>query len=64
MFEWTPLEDSQKPNKHDLVLFNENKFKEQWKGRNPILNWYYIKSNYQLKKIKSYPYNWELYEIE
>lgn len=47
-----------------LVLFNEEKFKRQWKDRNPMINWQMIRNNYRLKKIESLPDRWELFQIE
>jgi hypothetical protein len=50
--------------KEGLVLFNEVKFKEQWKNKNPMINWNYLKKNYQLIKLQSFDDGWELYEIK
>jgi 4-amino-4-deoxy-L-arabinose transferase-like glycosyltransferase len=50
--------------KDGLVLFNEQKFKVQWENSNPMINWNYLKKNYQLIKLKSFDEGWELYEIE
>ena len=47
-----------------LVLFNEDKFKRQWKNRNPMINWQMIRNNYRLEKIESLPSGWELFQIE
>lgn len=47
-----------------LVLFNEDRFKRQWKDRNPMINWQMIRNNYQLEKIKSLPVGWELFQIK
>jgi hypothetical protein len=49
--------------KDGLVLFNEQKFKDQWKNKNPMINWNYLKMNYKLVKLESYDDGWELYEI-
>jgi len=49
--------------KGGLVLFNEEKLKEQWKGENPMINWNYLKNNYQLKLIKKLNSGWKLYRI-
>ena len=46
-----------------LVLFNESEFAQQWKGKNPMLNWKNLKSNYTLKSI-SREGTWDLYRIE
>ncbi|MCW8818649.1 MAG: glycosyltransferase family 39 protein [Ignavibacteriaceae bacterium] len=50
--------------KDGLVLFNERKFREQWKNENPMINWNYLKNNYNLVKLESFDEGWELYEIE
>jgi 4-amino-4-deoxy-L-arabinose transferase-like glycosyltransferase len=47
-----------------LVLFNEDKFKQQWKDRNPMINWQMIRKNYRLEQIESLPAGWELFQIE
>ena len=46
-----------------LVLFNQDKFKQQWKDKNPIINWQMIRNNYKLEKIESLPSGWELFKI-
>lgn len=46
-----------------LVLFNEGKFKRQWKDRNPMINWQMLRNNYRLKKIESLPAGWELFKV-
>jgi hypothetical protein len=46
-----------------LVLFNESKFKHQWEGRNPMINWQFIQANYSLRKIETLPEGWELYRV-
>jgi hypothetical protein len=46
-----------------FVLFNEKKFAEQWKGKNPMLNWEKLNQNYQLIPILKLDQGWELYEI-
>lgn len=47
-----------------LVLFNTDKFAVQWQGRNPMLNWQYLSSNYQLTPVTIRPDGWCLYKIE
>lgn len=47
-----------------LVLFNEEKLKVQWEGKNPMLNWNNLQHNYQLKTITSLSGGWKLYRIE
>jgi hypothetical protein len=49
---------------HALVLFNESRFKHQWKGRNPMINWQFIQTNYTLQKIETLPEGWELYQVK
>jgi hypothetical protein len=59
------LEDKiQSFQKNALVLFNEPKFRDQWKNKNPMINWNYLKSNYRISKLESFDDGWELYEIE
>jgi hypothetical protein len=47
-----------------LVLFHPSKFTEQWKDKNPILNWNHIKNNYNLKVLEEGPEGWKLYKIQ
>lgn len=48
----------------DLILFDANRYKVQWKDRNPMLNWEYMKNNYQLKVLETHPKGWKLYKVE
>lgn len=50
--------------KNALVLFHPTKFKQQWKDKNPILNWDNLNKNYNLKIIKELPNGWKLYIIQ
>jgi hypothetical protein len=47
-----------------FVLFNEKKFAEQWKGKNPMLNWETLNKNYQLILKLKLEQGWELYQIK
>ncbi|HTB30474.1 MAG TPA: hypothetical protein VK808_00510, partial [Bacteroidia bacterium] len=47
-----------------LVLFNEKQFSDEWKNKNPMFNWRYLNTKYQLIKIKDLPDNWELFYIK
>lgn len=44
-----------------LVLFNEKQWAEPWRGKNPMLNWNYIKHTFMLTKVKDLPDGWQLY---
>ncbi len=48
---------------NDLILFHPTKFKKQWQGKNPMLNFNYFKDNYTLKVIKELPEGWKLYKV-
>jgi hypothetical protein len=50
--------------KNDLVLFHPVKFKKQWDGKNPILNYDYFMKNYQLEIEKELPDGWRLYIVK
>ena len=50
--------------KNALVLFHPTKFKEQWKDKNPMLNWETLLTESKLKKIKNLPEGWVLYQIQ
>ncbi len=46
------------------VLFNQKQFKDVWMNKNPMLNWEYLKTKYQLIKVEDLPDDWELYSIK
>ena len=50
--------------KNDLILFDAERYKTQWKDKTPMQNWEYIKKNYTLKIIETHPEGWKLYKIE
>lgn len=50
--------------KNDLILFDSNRYKTQWKDKTPMQNWEFIKENYTLKTIESHPDGWTLHQIE
>ncbi len=55
-------------NAGSYVLFNKSKFQMQWKNELPMINWKYLKSNYNLKELFRLPGSyqqsgWILYEI-
>lgn len=47
-----------------LVIFNLQANREQWKGRNPMINWNKLRSEYQLTKLKVWKDGWELFRVE
>jgi len=46
------------------ILINEANVKQQWKSRNPMINWLRLKEHYRLKTIKKLNLDWTLYQIE
>jgi hypothetical protein len=48
---------------NSIVVFNPEKFKEQWANMNPMLNWNELKSNYTLQELKDFGDGWKAYEI-
>lgn len=46
-----------------LVLINEKQLNEQWKGKNPLINWENIQKKCVLIKLKTVEKNWSLYKI-
>jgi hypothetical protein len=48
----------------DLILFNPERYKLQWKDKNPMINWGYITENYTLKVLETHPKGWKLYQIQ
>lgn len=47
-----------------LVLFNEERFKTQWEGENPMINWNKLTKDYKLVELEKFNNNWKLYRIE
>ena len=60
---WSYRLDTMEITSPAFVLYNEQAFREQWKGKNPMLNWEFLKQQYQFTKLENLPDNWELYEI-
>ena len=58
------IEEYKSFNKNDLILFNPDRYKVQWKDKAPMLNWYFIKQNYNLELLKTHPLGWKLYRIK
>lgn len=48
---------------NSIVVFNQEKFKEQWTNMNPMLNWNQLKSNYILEELKDFGDGWKAFEI-
>ncbi|MGH1365888.1 MAG: hypothetical protein ACRBF0_20180 [Calditrichia bacterium] len=46
-----------------LLLFNPQKFAVQWQGKNPMLNWEFLKTTYSLQPVKVLPQGWTLYKV-
>jgi len=47
-----------------FILFNEQRLRPQWQGRNPVLNWDHAKNGYRLQERAALPEGWTLYEIK
>lgn len=50
--------------KNALVLINEKEITNQWKGKNPLINWELIQKKCVLVKLKTYNEDWHLYQIQ
>ena len=50
-------------NHNSLLIFNESKFKDQWAGMNPMINWKKIKLNYVLHELTDFGNGWKAFEI-
>lgn len=48
---------------NSLLLFHPTKFKEQWENKNPMKNWNFINTKYNLQIVKKCPDGWNLYKI-
>lgn len=47
-----------------LVVFNSEKFSEQWKNTNVMNNWNKLNSHYKLEIVSTLPENWKIYRIK
>ena len=47
----------------DLVLFDPERFEEQWKGKNPMLNWKFLSTAYRLDSLHDFDNGWVLYRV-
>ncbi|MBC8047114.1 MAG: hypothetical protein H7Y00_09990, partial [Fimbriimonadaceae bacterium] len=56
------LFDTIKPN--SLLLFNEDAFAVQFAELNPMKNYHYMKSSYELEVLKEFSDGWKLYSIK
>ena len=45
------------------IIFNEPALSRQWEGQNPMLNWTYARTQYELKTISMLPEGWVLYQV-
>ncbi len=50
-------------NTGDLILFHPTQFKQQWRNKNPMINWSYIQDHLEFKTISDGPEGWKLYQI-
>lgn len=50
--------------KGSMVIFNEEKFKEQWKDHKVMRNWKRLKENYDLDTVSLHSDNWIIYRIK
>jgi hypothetical protein len=48
---------------NSIVIFNPEKFKEQWANMKPMLNWNELKLNYTLQVLKDFGDGWQAYGI-
>ncbi|MHA7057572.1 ArnT family glycosyltransferase [Aquimarina sp. M1] len=48
----------------DLILFDPVRYEVQWEDKTPMLNWEFVKKNYNLKVIATHPKGWKLYQIQ
>jgi len=47
-----------------LVVFNEQKFSDDWKDNNVMINWNYLNQTCELEVIKTLRDNWKIYRIK
>ena len=58
------MEDFSKIESGSLVIFNEEKFAEQWKNHRVMQNWKMLTTNYQLDTLATLSDNWQIYLIK
>lgn len=46
------------------VLFNEPRLREQWKGKNPMINWQALEATGRLRVVQEVTDGWTLYRVE
>jgi hypothetical protein len=47
-----------------FVLFNETALRDQWAGKNPMLNWAFLRDSFELTERRTLPSGWSLYEVK
>lgn len=47
-----------------LVLFNESRYEQNYKGLNPMINWNKVNNDHALIEIRNIDSGWKLYKIE
>lgn len=45
------------------VLFNEPRLRDQWQGKNPMINWQALEATGRLKTVSEMPEGWTLYRL-
>jgi 4-amino-4-deoxy-L-arabinose transferase-like glycosyltransferase len=46
------------------ILFHPTRFSHQWEGHTLMENWAYLRKNYHLEELESFPDGWVLYQIK
>jgi hypothetical protein len=47
-----------------LVLFNEEQFREQWRGKNPMINYLRMKESGRLIFVRNFSKGWQLSRLQ
>jgi len=53
-----------RPASGDWVLFNEDAFAEQWKGKSPMVNWQRLQTQFDWVKITNFAGGWTLHALQ
>jgi hypothetical protein len=57
------VEEYPKFTRNSLVIFNEEKFAQQWKDKAPMNNWKLMNDKYEIREVDKFKEGWSLYEL-
>lgn len=57
------VEEYPKFTRNSLVIFNEEKFAQQWKDKAPMNNWKLMNDKFEIREVDKFKEGWSLYEL-